>query len=272
MNEVVKQTSSGRLSADPVTNAATNERPAQIGQLQTLMGVAFSPSETFMRIKNAPSWIAPLLLLIALLTINVVYFNWRVDTDWEQITRNQISRRIEGTGRKMPPEDVIHRQAENRKRIAEFGRKASIFAAPVLYLLMAAIFNFALWLLEAGATFKKVFSVVLWSSVPPALAGTLILVASLTIQDPSTLATADVSQITVTNPSPFLPAGVGPAVDVIVSSLDCLTIWFLILLTIGFAAISNNVTATKKRMAAVVFGLWAISVAGKALLVTTLGL
>jgi hypothetical protein len=87
----------------------------------------------------------------------------------------------------------------------------------------------------------------------------LVTVGSLMLRDEASLRDIDPTKpatITVTNLGVLLDEGVSPVIRAVASSIDIFTIWFLILLSIGFAAISGARKMKASKTGALVFGLW----------------
>ncbi|HEY9231521.1 MAG TPA: hypothetical protein VIS78_05225, partial [Blastocatellia bacterium] len=89
----------------------------------------------------------------------------------------------------------------------------------------------------------------------------LVFIVVVMVQDQETLNSVDPTQglnIVPSNAAAFLPAGSSPALTSFASSLDIFSIWYLILLSIGLAAIAGARKITAKKTAGIVFGLWIV--------------
>ena len=75
------------------TPVVAQEAPAPINHFGRLVGVFFSPKETFADIARRPSWIAPVLLMTVLGLVTAFVMNQKVD--W----RDVASKRIEASPR-----------------------------------------------------------------------------------------------------------------------------------------------------------------------------
>src|SRR5215216_2463953 len=114
--------------------------------------------------------------------------------------------------------------------------------------------------MEASTTFKKIFSVTTWNACVTSAAAVMVEVISLMVVDPARIKGSDPSVIAAmrpTNPSPLLPPDTSEALKLIVSSFDILTIWSLLLLSIGLAVIAGKKQVTVYKTSGVIFGLWA---------------
>ncbi len=236
--------------------------PAQLHVHQRLVGALISPGETFADVNRKPTWIAPLIIGTVTVIAGTAFFNWRVKPEWDQILRHQIVKRVESSGRSLT-EEQIQQQVEIGKTFANY---APVFAAagpPILYIILAGIFALGLMLIQAKATFEKILSVVVWSSAATGIVATVVTMASLMVRDEEGLRSIDPTQgagIVPSNLAAFLSSETSAVIKSVAGSLDIFTIWLLILLTIGFAAIAGSRKITTGKTATVVFGFWAVYV------------
>jgi hypothetical protein len=87
------------------------------GIAQRLVGAILWPVETFESINRKPTWLAPLIIATVAMIFGNMFFNWRVNPDWEQLTRNRIMQRMRTLGEQVPPEQ-IEQQVATSKTIA----------------------------------------------------------------------------------------------------------------------------------------------------------
>ncbi|HXG91595.1 MAG TPA: hypothetical protein VNN73_04405, partial [Blastocatellia bacterium] len=123
------------------------------------------------------------------------------------------------------------------------------------------IFALGLMFIQAQPTYAKVLSVTAWSGAATSVVSTLVFCAALMVQDQQTLDSIDPTKgvnFVPTNLGAFLSSGASTVIRVIASSIDIFTIWFLILLSIGFAATSGARKITTSKTASLVFGLWIV--------------
>jgi hypothetical protein len=223
------------------------------------MGILFSPGETYQDINRKPTWLAPLIIAMVTSSLFTIFFTWRVNPDWDRFTRDQIKKAVDRRGGQMPSEEQIQQQVAFTKGFAKFSPVVYMLIPPIIYLFLAGLFTLAMILIAAQTTFKKILSVVAWSSAATGLVYTLVFMAALMVKDQESLNNLDLADPTGTIPTNLgvMMTSPGP-LRTLVSSFDIFTIWQAILLTMGFAAIagSRKITTAKTRM--VVFGLWAV--------------
>ena len=238
------------------------EEPARLGPLARLTGTLLSPGETFEDVNRKPTWIAPMIIGIITVLAATFFFQWRVHPDWDSIMRTQIQKRLERSNQSLT-EDQMQQQLSISKTIAKFSPLIAAVFTPIFYVILAGIFALGLMFIQAKTTFKKILSVVAWSRAAIGVVETVVMMASLMIRDEESLKTIDPTQasgIVPTNVAAFLPSETSAIVKAVAGSLDIFTIWTLILLIIGFAAIAGSRKITTRKTATVVVGIWVIFV------------
>lgn len=238
------------------------QEPARLGPIQRLGGTLFSPGETFEDINRKPTWIAPMLIAILMVLANTLFFQWRVNPDWDQIMISETRKRVQKSGQTVS-EDQIRQQAAIGATFAKFAPLLGVIFTPIIYVVLAGIFALGLMFIQAKTTFKKVLSVVAWSSAATGIVGLLVTVAVLLVRDPAEIRNLNPSEfgsIVPSNIGAFLSSDTAAAIRSIASSIDVFTLWWLILLSIGFAAIAGSRKITSSKTGAMVFGFWLVFV------------
>lgn len=241
---------------------AAVEEPARLGPFARLTGTLLSPGETFADVNRKPTWIAPMIIAIATVLASTFFFQWRVNPDWDSIMRNQIKKQMERSNQTLT-EEQMQQQVSFAKGIAKFSPIIGAVVTPIFYVILAGIFALGLMFIQAKTTFKKILSVVAWSSAATGIVATIVTMASLMVRDEEGLRSIDPTQsagIVPSNLAAFLPSDTSAVIKSVAGSLDIFSIWFLILLTIGFAAIAGSRKITTGKTATVVFGFWAVYV------------
>ena len=108
------------------------EEPARLGPHQRLVGVMFSPGETFADINRKPTWIAPVIIAVLTVVASTIFFSWWANPNWDQILRPQVKKRIERGGQ-TATEDQIRQGVEIGKTFAKF--------TPVIVAVFVPIFS-----------------------------------------------------------------------------------------------------------------------------------
>ncbi|HXI92951.1 MAG TPA: YIP1 family protein [Blastocatellia bacterium] len=238
------------------------EEPARLGPVARLTGTLLSPGETFADVNRKPTWIAPMIIAIATVLASTFFFQWRVHPDWDSIMRNQIKKRMERSNQSLT-EEQMQQQVAFSKSIAKFFPIIGAIVTPIIYVILAGIFALGLMFIQAKTTFKKILSVVAWSSAAVGIIATVVTIASLMVRDEEGLRSIDPTQsagIVPSNLAVFLPSTASAVLKAVAASLDIFTIWILILLSIGFASIAGSRKIKTGNTATVVFGFWAVYV------------
>ena len=240
---------------------------------QRLIGTLLWPVKTFENINRKPTWLAPLIIATVAMIFGNMFFNWRANPDWEQLTRNRIMQRMRTLGEQIPLEQ-IEREVTLSKTIAKFSTVLPMVLIPTNCLILAGIFALGFKvLLQAQASFRKVLSVVAWSMAATRIASTVLLVAILLARSKESLEGFDRAQssLVLTNLAFILSQHASAPVKSFVSSLDVITIWLLVLLTIGFVATAASKKIKAPKIGTLVFGLWAGWVVVKVVLSAAFG-
>jgi hypothetical protein len=236
------------------------EEPARLSPHQRLIGTLFSPGETFQDINRKPDWILPLIVaMIFSFAGNFIIIN-RVKPDWEQLGRKQVEQRLQKQGKSLS--DLSEEQRQAIEKQVKFGSKFSSYFVyivpvfvPVLTALLALLFWGSALLFGGQTTYKKVFSVSLYTNAVVIVVATIVNIVVAFLRNPEDI---DLTKgaIAVTNPGMLMPPETSAILIALLSQLDIFTIWYLILITIGISAVSKNLKPSMA--AAAVFSLWAI--------------
>jgi Yip1 domain len=231
------------------------EPQASISAFGRIIGVLFSPKATFEDIARKPSWLLPVVISTLLGIAATVTMNKRMD--W----RDYISQQIE----KNP--QAANLSAEQKERQIEMGTKittASVYAVGVLgstlfALIVAAVMMLAYNLLVgAGASFAQSLAISA-HTLMVGLVSTPVLLLILFLRPKGT---TDPENPMATNLAAFLPEDSAKWLMVLCKSLDIFTIWMLILLAIGFAAVNPRKLKGSKSYV-VAFSVWGAMVLAK---------
>ncbi len=278
MNQPDTQTEAG-ASAHPAPqpqDVSVVQEPARLGPIQRLGGTLFSPGETFEDVNRRPTWLAPLLIVTLIGLATAVFFEWRAKPNWDSYFRTQTTKAMEKSGASMTKEQIDQQVAMQTKFAkTDLTSPLSLVLTVVKILLYTAftcvipalIFALGLMLMQAQATFKKILSVVAWSNAATGLVGALVFVGALMIRDQESLRDinpTDIANLVPTNLGVVLPQDMSAFISSLISSIDIFTIWLIVLLVIGFVAISGARRMTNGRAATLVISLWVVFALAKA--------
>jgi hypothetical protein len=230
---------------------------ATIGPFGRIIGVFFSPKNTFEDIVRKPSWVAPVLLWTALSLIGSFVINQR--TNWREYISQQIERNS----------STANLPAEQKQQRIEMGAKLS----PTITLVIGLVFPVCIVLLEAlilwgaynllgGANTRFGISLGITSHANlVGVVGALLLILVLYLKPPGTV---DLDNPIATNVAVFLPDGSAKWLESFCKSLDILSFWTMALLAIGFGATNPRKLKGGKAFS-IVFSVWGAYVVIKVL-------
>ncbi|HUE54739.1 MAG TPA: YIP1 family protein [Candidatus Udaeobacter sp.] len=225
------------------------ESQASLSPFARIIGVFFSPKNTFEDIVRKPGWITPVLVSTVLSIIAVIALNQRVN--W----REYIAQQIEKNPR------AAQLSADQKQQQIEVSAKftvaivyvAGIFVpacfALVVGLVMMGAYNL---LAGAGARFSAALSIVAHAALVGIVSTPLFLVV-LFLKPPGSI---DPENPLATNLGVLLPEESAKWLVALCKSFDIFTIWTLILIAIGFAAVNPRKLKGSKSFV-IAFSVWA---------------
>jgi Yip1-like protein len=234
--------------------AAVPQELAPLSQAQRVVNTFFAPSKTFTDLRRSAAWWAPFLISV----IFSVAFVYVVDQKigFRKVVENQL--------RLQPKQAERIEQLPANQRETAMQRQTSVtkgisYGFPLLLLAWHAIVAAVLLAtLKFGASaeikYKTLFALVIYAGLPGLFKAVLAVVSILagvasdafTFQNP-----------VATNPGYFIDAASSPVLFSLLSSLDVLTIWTLVLAAIGITCVSKVKRGTAF---AIVFGWYAVTV------------
>lgn len=221
--------------------ANVEPEPAPQNVFSRLVGVWFSPGETFAEIGRAPRWLIPMLLFVILSVAGIYLLTERYGR--ERMAREQIEMVVNSGWVPQERADEMIQQATtpaaiNRGKITSTLGVAAWMA--VMLLIVAGLLKAFSLMMGYENTFKALFSVTIFSFLAVGVFTTLVLLVTAWLKDPS--------EIDMLNPvGSNLAAVLGMAgvelpkfVMGLLSYVDVFGIWRLILLAIGCAAVTRK--------------------------------
>ncbi len=191
-----------------------------------LINIFVEPGKTFAELKEKPSFLLPLALMIVLTVVMTLFYFNKVDGSW--LTEHQLS---------MSGNEMSSAEIEQAKKMMPSAPTMGIFGAvfgPIFIVLVTMLV--ALYYLVAGkitgnaVSFKHAMSLVTWSSVP-SLLGMVVAIVGIAMMAPQTA----LESLMLTNVDPLL---VQLPYDHTWSSLaknfNLLSLWSVLLVAIGW--------------------------------------
>jgi len=244
------------MATTPVPEPAA-EPQATISPMGRVVGVLFTPKATFADIARKPSWLLPVVIATILGIVGTVSLNQRIN--W----RDYIVQQLEKSPRAAQlSTDQKQQQAEISAKVTVYFVYAVGVVGSVLFaLIVGAVMMLAYNVLAgAGATFSQSFGI----AAHTLLIGIVSTPIFLLVLFLRPLGTVDPDNPVATNVAAFLPEESAKWLIALCKSIDIFTIWTLILLAIGFAAVNPRKLKGGKSYV-IVFSVWGAFVAVKVL-------
>ena len=227
--------------------------PATKNAFQRIAGVFFAPVETFADIARKPDILIPLLVILVIGYVTT--FMVMPHLDWDAM----LSQQSEMVKKQNP--NVSDADLAQMGRFTKAMAKVMGYIGPLLviigYLIIALVVWGACRMMGGQGDFKQAFSATLYAHFPRVILG---IVASIVIMargmvDPSTMAT-----VVKSSPAFLVDMKEQPVLFSLLSSLELFQIWTIILMIIGFAALTK---LSKAKTAAIIISLWIITLVVK---------
>jgi hypothetical protein len=206
----------------PVTPGETMSTAA------TLTGIFFEPGAVFEALRSRPRFLAAGIILLVLTVAVVGVLYQRVDMG--QYTREQMEK---------SPRNAQMTE-EQKETGAKFGKiiGAVAFPAAVPIVIAAGAGLYLLGVMAFGGTigYKKALAVWVYSSLPPAVLGSVVAVLVLFLKSPDTI---DPKHLLITNPGAFMGTDSSPVLVALLSQFDILKFYGLFLAALGLRKVAK---------------------------------
>jgi hypothetical protein len=228
--------------------------PSPLSEGQRLVYTFFTPSKTFTDLRRNASWWAP-FLIIAIVAVMFVYV---VDqkVGFPKVVENMIQLQPKQAARfdNMPADQrqkIMQQQATVTKAIS--------FGFPIIGLIVYAVFAAVLlgtlrFVAGAELKYKTLFALVVYSRLPQVLSPLLAILSLLAGASGDGF---NLENPAATNPGYFIGPDGSAVLRSLLTPLDVLSFWSLILTAIGISCIGKVKRGTAF---AVVFGWFAVVV------------
>ncbi len=246
------------MATIPVPSPAPAPEPqASITPIGRIFGVLFSPKTTFEDIARKPSWLLPVVLSTILGIASTIVLNQRMD--WRDYITQQIEKNPRAANLSA---DQKEKQIEMSSNVTVYivyaaGAVGSVVFALAVGAVMMLAYNL---LVGAGASFSQSLGISAHTLVV-GLVSTPIFLLVLFLRPKGTI---DPENPVATNLGALLPEESAKWLFALCKSIDLFTIWMLILIAIGFAAVNPRKLKGSKSYV-IVFSVWGALVAVKVL-------
>ncbi|MFL6389609.1 MAG: YIP1 family protein [Terriglobales bacterium] len=214
----------------PVASSPAAPEPGGPGlsEPQRLVNTFIAPSKTFTDIRRNASWWVPLLL------ISVFSISFFVMVD-KKVGFEQVGRTMLANNKAIQQLDPA--QQEQAYARTAIGLKVGEYAAPIFILIyvliiaavLMATFNF---IMDAQVSFGQSMAIVMYGWLP-SIVSAILSIFALAFGDPEGFR---MDNPVGTNPAHFMdPASTSKFLYAMLTSLDVISLWIVILIGIGFA-------------------------------------
>ncbi|HVS88142.1 MAG TPA: YIP1 family protein [Candidatus Acidoferrum sp.] len=234
------------MATTPVTAPGAQTNISAIGRI---IGVFFSPKATFEDIVRKPSWVLPVILLTILSIVVSLAINQRIN--WREFMSQQIEKSPRAA--QMSPEQK-QQQIEGGAKFSPVLTYAIGLLGPITAALLVALVMWGAYTLLGGAStnFGTAFSIASHAFLTGLVSSPLfILILYL-----KPFGTVDLENPIATNLAALLPDESAKWLVALCKSIDIFSIWTLILLAIGFAAVNPKKLKGGKSYT-IAFTVWA---------------
>lgn len=221
------------------------DRGPEPNSLQRIIGVFFSPDATMASIARRPDWVLPLVILLVVSLGAGVVIAQHVDF-------GAAAREAMEQNKNMTPE-----QMEKGVKMAAGIGKVTTYLSPVLsvigLLIIAGVLLLAFRLFGGEGDFKQAFSVTCYSSMPGVVKGIITLI--IVMMKGGMIPAQQLATLVRSNLGFLADYKTSPMAFTLLASIDLFSIWYLILMIIGFAYLAR---VSKVKSAVIIISLWIV--------------
>lgn len=233
----------------PPGTAATDSSPTP-SSLAVIASVFHAPTQAFEALRERPRWwLALAVLVVASLAVQLVVVR---HMDMAGTVRERLE--SSARGRELSEADM-ERAIEQGAKFAPVGVVVGALAAPIVLLLIGAVYFLGLKLAGSEAEFKPVFSTTLHAMLPPGLVGSAL--TALVVAQKGMLTASEVGRAVKSNLGAFLSPDAPAALRSAAEVLDIFNLWMWVLLAIGLSIAGRIPRARAATVVAVVWLGWA---------------
>lgn len=222
--------------------------------ISRLIGVYFSPGETFKEIGLAPRPLAPIIALVLVgLLVGVVMIS-RVDFMQPAIERIEQSVASGQTTREQADRQLTMMRSPGMAMFMKVSTLLPVAASlPVSALIAAGLFKLFTNLLGKENRFGALFSVTLYAFLAVSIVQSLLFAVILLMKSPDEVDAQNLQNLVGSNLGALLAMAAGPNalpkfLMALASWVDVLSIWRIVLLAIGAAAVTPRLKTSTAGM------------------------
>ena len=239
------------------------EEPRPKSFFSRLAGTYFSPGETFREIGRSPAVLVPIIALIIFGFLQGFYLS--KNFDMESMFSNMADQGQ--TQSQMTPEQkerVEQQMAFMAKFMGAFVLVGSVVGTLIVALIIAGVFRLICRLVDVENTFKAIFCVTAYVFLAVSIVSFALLALVASFKDPSELTYVNMRSLLTSNLGAILGSLFGEDIlpkffMKLFGYVDVFVIWYIALLSIGYAAVSPKLkTARVATWFSVLYGVIAV--------------
>ena len=232
-----------------MTDPIAEPQQEKVNSFQRIIGVLFSPSETFASIARRPDFAVPLIIVAIVSCVT----GWTIASRVDFVSMMREAMEANPQSAKMAPE-----QMDRMVRMTAGFSKAVAYASPlvsiVALIIVAGIIFLAFRMFGGVGNFKQAFSVTVYAWYPALIKS---VIAVIVLINRKSISMFDLQSPVRSNLAFLVDPKTHPVAFTLLTSLDLFSIWSCILFIIGFAAFTR---LSKARSAAIVISLWVVAI------------
>lgn len=230
----------------PETPADELSEPRQMSPISRLVNVFFSPGEVFEDVRRSPrDWWLPVLVLLAVVTASGYVLQYRLNLTPEVVATAAIDSGLEQQGKTRKDlseaeRNAVQQQEAFMRTMFKFGPVVGLVYFVIFFAVAAGVYYVMLLVAQAKTTFFRVLSVVAYAYFVPNVLKSILQGIFAFLKSPDDVDAAAFVQsggLLTASPAAFFSVKESPVLWTLLSYFDVFSIWFLVLLAIGFAAI-----------------------------------
>lgn len=233
---------------------------SEMSEVGTVLNVFMEPGRTFEDLRKKPRFILGLILVSLLASVSVFALYQKMGEDGIRRSINeQFDRNPQAAA--MPAEQKQSMIGVNMT-IQKYMPLMVLVIVPIVMFIIGLFYFLGAKAFGGNGGFMHAVSVVVYSSIPPAVIGTIagLIVLAIKSADEIDLTSAQRGGLVQANPSMFIDGKAQPVLAAILSSIDVFQIWGWILAAIGLR-ITNKLSSGSAWAIVIIFAL--IGVLGK---------
>lgn len=201
-----------------------------------LIGVLVDPAKTFRALRERPTWLVALLVLLVLTSVVGYLVVERIDP-----AAQETAMRDAFEERGMRGEE-LDRQVETamsfNRRLAPFFPVIGVFFSLLAYLIIAGVFLLGARLLGGTIGFKRSLATSLHASIPQAV-GALLAIPIVLGRETIDPEVAQSGNFLPSSLAVLAPEDAHWAVEALLGSIDFFSLWTLVLLVVGYRIVAG---------------------------------